>query len=94
MNTSEHIIGEVVDQPKDGMMIDQPVALVPNPDGGMAFMPYLQFSVETEALFKDADIRHVLTPRPELVNAYNEQFGVGLITPNQQLVSPDGVTLQ
>ncbi len=90
MTSGEHLIGFVTDedaesQGEPAIIIDKPVSLVPNPQnpqGGMVFMPYLQFSKEESAPFPKRDIRHVLTPDDKLVEGFVQQFGVGLAVPN------------
>ena len=96
MSTGEHILGFVKSQDDDAIVIEKPVSLVPDPASqgrSMMFIPYLQFSTEEEAPFPRREIRHVLTPQPQLAEGYDKQFGVGIITPDQSIVGGNGLNL-
>lgn len=95
MNTGEHIIGFYNETDGDPI-VEKPVSLVPDPNSGgrsMMFIPYLQFSVEESAPFPKNEIRHVLTPQPQLVEGFNKQFGSGIVTPDQGIVGSNGLSL-
>ena len=87
MTSGEHIIGQLLNTHDDGSVeIEMPVSMVPDPNsakrGNMMFMPYLQFTNSTKCTFPAKDIRHILNDlRDELANAYNGQFGSGIVTP-------------
>lgn len=81
LNTGENIIA-VVDDNGHEYVADKPVVLVPNPQNQdeLVFFPYLQFSEEDVAAFKQADVRHILTPKHNLLDNYytNVQSGIDL----------------
>lgn len=96
MSTGEHILGYVTEETDEAVTIEKPVSLVPDPNSqgrSMMFIPYLQFSTEDTAPFPRREIRHVLTPQPNLAEGYDKQFGVGLVTPDQGLVDSSGLKL-
>lgn len=77
LKSGEHVIGVAT----TGMLgenigLEYPVNIMPNPQGSnIVFVPYLQFSVESKCTFSlQSDVRHVLTPTPELAEHYYTQF--------------------
>ena len=93
-NSGLQVIGELVD--KDTALgtvaIKSPVQLVNVPmtaadqkDGkaGLAFAPFLRYTEEWETGITvfSRDVLTVNTPIRDLLNAYNAQFGSGLVLP-------------
>ncbi len=93
-NNGLQIVGEFteVDSTIGKVTIKKPVQLVFAPRSeqeaqngkmGMAFTPFMQYSVEwtTGVVFSANDILSVLTPITELMNNYSTNFGSGLVLP-------------
>lgn len=83
--TNHTVLGEVNEQTAF-VEIKKPVQVVSvppsreNPNGGVAFMPFLEYSDEfkTGIRIDRADILTVTTPVRDLENQYNQIFGSGI----------------
>jgi hypothetical protein len=68
------------------IIMKQPVQVVmvpprgPNEPGGVAFMPFLEFSEQfkTGIPLSPTDVLTVTTPVTEILNQYNKMFGSGI----------------
>jgi len=104
-NNGLQLVGEFteVDATIGKVTIKKPVQLVIGPRTeaeaaqgkvGMAFTPFMQYTVEWESgvVFSANDILSVLTPMADLVNNYSTNFGSGLVLPGgaSGLVLPSG----
>lgn len=86
--TNHTILGDVTDLPeKNTVNISKPVQVISvppsqtNPQGGIAFSPFVEYSEEFKSTGYDiqrADILFVSTPVRELENQYNQIFGSGI----------------
>jgi hypothetical protein len=88
-SAGEHILGTIASEDETGVVLENPVSMVPDPHnrGRMMFMPYLQFTKLTQAHFPNHDTRHILTDvKDDLAGAYDQQFGAGIVTPNQEII--------
>lgn len=87
LNSGETVLGEATDgNDFDGFTLSDIVTFAPNPQGqGAITVPYLPFSEESAADFKEEDIRHVLTPNAELKSYYAKQFGK-IDVPDPQII--------
>lgn len=58
------------------------IMMVPNSQQngqiGLALMPFLPYSDDTEFEFKEKDIMIRHTPSVEMINNYNRQYGAGI----------------
>jgi hypothetical protein len=91
-NAGIQIVGEVMqDEENKKLVIIKPVSLVfigpepgkPQEQGrvSMGFSPFLQYTDEwkTGMPFSISDVMTVTTPNTELLNAYNTQYGSGIV---------------
>lgn len=88
LRTGEHILGTVVGElDGDEFELENLVTFGPSPDGkGLGTIPYLQLSEEISAKFsKEKDVRHILTPKADLLAYYNEQFG-NIVVPDSKIM--------
>lgn len=86
--TNHTILGDVTDLPeKSTVNITKPVQVISvppsqsNPQGGIAFSPFVEYSEEFKSAGYDiqrSDILFVSTPVRELENQYNQIFGSGI----------------
>jgi len=85
--TNHTILGKVTDEVEyDFITIKEPVQVVSippsasNPDGGIAFSPFLEYSEEFKTGIKvnKNDILTMNQPLVELENQYNRVFGSGI----------------
>jgi hypothetical protein len=85
--TNHTILGDVSDSDDfDSVSIKEPVQVVAvppsasNPEGGIAFSPFLEYSEEFKTCIKvnKVDILTITHPVVELQNQYNRIFGSGI----------------
>ena len=86
--TNHTILGDVTDLPeKNTVNISKPVQVISvppsqtNPQGGIAFSPFVEYSEEFKSTGYDiqrGDILFISTPVRELENQYNQIFGSGI----------------
>lgn len=91
LNTGENLMGTIKETTDEGVLVENIVAFAPKPDGtGVMTIPYMQFSVEKETIFKESGLRHPpLTPNHDLKKYYNEQFDKSqIIVPDNNLMKP------
>jgi len=93
LKTGENLlatINDVSENDDEEMIIhcENLVAFMPDQQGKMLTIPYLQFSKEIECDFNvDEDIRHILTPNDELGKYYATQFSK-IIVPDSGMMKP------
>jgi hypothetical protein len=84
--TNHTILAKVVDEGDIGILIKEPVQVVSippsasNPEGGIAFSPFLEYSEEFKTGIKvnNSDILTINHPIVDLENQYNRIFGSGI----------------
>ena len=84
--TNHTIMGEVDDSSSTLVKIKKPVQVVnvpptqDNPQGGIAFSPFVEYASEflTGFKIKRDDVLMINTPVVELENQYNQIFGSGI----------------
>jgi hypothetical protein len=85
LKTNHSLMGEV-NEGDDFISIKEPVQVVTvppksqNDQGGIAFAPFLEYSLEFKTGIKiyKIDILTIVTPMVELENQYNQIFGSGI----------------
>ena len=84
--TNHTVLATVLDEGDIGVIIKEPVQVVSippsasNPEGGIAFSPFLEYSEEfkTGIVIKQNDILTINHPIVDLENQYNRIFGSGI----------------
>jgi hypothetical protein len=84
--TNHTVLATVLDEGDIGVIIKEPVQVVSippsasNPEGGIAFSPFLEYSEEfkTGIVIKQNDILTINSPIVDLENQYNRIFGSGI----------------
>lgn len=84
--TNHTVLATVLDEGDIGVIIKEPVQVVSippsasNPEGGIAFSPFLEYSEEfkTGIIIKQNDILTINSPIVDLENQYNRIFGSGI----------------
>ncbi len=84
--TNHTVLAKVLDEGDVGVIIKEPVQVVSippsasNPEGGIAFSPFLEYSEEfkTGIVIKNSDILTINHPIVDLENQYNRIFGSGI----------------
>lgn len=86
LKTNHTLLGDV-EEGKDTIKVKQPVQVVSvppskeNPQGGIAFAPFLEFTEEWKVGGIEIDLEDILTittPVLQLKNQYNSMFGSGI----------------
>ena len=93
LTTGEDLIGEVGDTEVDGkafLTIDKPalIMMMPKPGSdtefGVGLAPYAPFAKGHVVPIFPAHIVSVYDPAEEILSAYNQKFGAGLVMPTQK----------
>lgn len=83
LKTGEQIIGDTeYSEASDSFNVKNPLLVMQVAPQKLGFMEYLQMTDDTVAIFPMADVRHTFEPTQEVVNYWNQQFGVGIVVPN------------
>jgi len=81
LQSGEQVISEVSIYRDDSVELLNPVALVPNNEGSINFVPWSPLSAkDTPVCVKEANLVYYATPNEELVRNYKEIFST-IITP-------------
>jgi len=89
MVSGEQIIAKI-ELIENVYLIKNPAIIVPMGKGELALAPWLPYTTVDQTgvqIHKDR-ITFVLSPQPELVNNYSENFGSGLIVPDKTVSAP------
>ena len=88
LKTGENLLATILSETDTEVECENLVAFMPDREGKMLTVPYLQFSKESECDFNvDNDVRHILTPNDDLAKYYATQFSK-IIVPNDGLMKP------
>ena len=91
LTTGEDLIGDVTESEIDGrgfLVIDKPaiIMMMPKPgsdtDFGVGLAPYAPFSKDHKVPVFPQHVVSVYDPGKEILNAYNEKYGSGIIQPD------------
>lgn len=85
LKSGEEFIAEVVDQTDTLYAIEKPVVVIPVGEAH-AFSPWIATSVETSFSLPASDVRYCVDPVQDLVSAYEQQFGIGIIKPTAKQI--------
>jgi hypothetical protein len=53
---------------------------------GMAIMPWIPFSDDTEIEIKKEAILSIMNPSEDVRNEYSQRFGSGIVTPKKEIL--------
>lgn len=79
LKSGEHLLGDV--SYSGGVyLVNNPLALMQVDAGKMGYVHYVdpQMSDQTTFEFDEADIRHLVAPKTDLINYWNQHFGSGI----------------
>ena len=91
LTTGEDIIGDVTESEIDGrgfLVINKPaiIMMMPKPgsdtDFGVGLAPYAPFSKEHKVPVFPQHVVSIYDPGKDILNAYNEKYGSGIVTPD------------
>ena len=92
LTTGEDIMGDVESQEVEGkegfLLINKPaiIMMMPKPgsdtDFGVGLAPYAPFSKDHKVPVFPQHVVSVYDPGTEILNAYNEKYGSGIVTPD------------
>ena len=91
LTTGEDLIGDVTESEIDGrgfLVIDKPaiIMMMPKPgsdtDFGVGLAPYAPFSKDHKVPVFPQHVVSVYDPGKDILNAYNEKYGSGIIQPD------------
>lgn len=88
VKTGEDVLCHVTEKTDAGYKVKNPMALVPTPDGRLAFIGWLPYADQTDGLFIPADfIWATFKPEAQIESQFLG-FKTGLITPNKNVGVP------
>ena len=91
LTTGEDIIGDVTESEIDGrgfLVINKPaiIMMMPKPGSetefGVGLAPYAPFSKEHKVPVFPQHVVSIYDPGKDILNAYNEKYGSGIVTPD------------
>ena len=91
LTTGEDIIGDVTESEIDGrgfLVINKPaiIMMMPKPGSetefGVGLAPYAPFSKEHKVPIFPQHVVSIYDPGNDILNAYNEKYGSGIVTPD------------
>lgn len=90
LNSGEEVIAKVIEQNhKSGSwLIKSPVVLLPIGNGKLGMAPWLPYCNTDGMELPDKAIAFVSEPKPQMINDYNENFGSGLVVPDNNVEAP------
>ena len=93
MKSGEDVLCNVVEKTDAGYKIKDPMALIPTPDGRLAFIGWMPYADQTDGLFVPADfVWFVTKPDSQIANQYRS-FKSGLVTPTKNVTAPGALNL-
>lgn len=83
-----NIIGEKIENDKNNISIRNPIIIATNPrdQSQTGLFPYLIYCDENECTFQQRHVKHVLTPKDELIDAYREYTTGVVIAPEKKII--------
>ena len=61
--------------------LKNPVALLSHPEKGLIMVPWIPYSDDKEFIMDAKNVMITATPAHQILNAYNEKYGSGLVIP-------------
>lgn len=87
MTSGEEFLCELVSVEDDSYVINNPVGLVEQEPGKMAFIPYFMMAKNREmTINKDRFVTEPQECIDEALSNYNQIYGSGIVTPNSQIL--------
>ena len=88
--SGEDVVGRVIGNSQTSVRIERPCVIIvrPNPNGtaSAAIVPWMMFSDDKEVTINSDHLLYRYTPKQDLMNAWNAEFGSGLIVPQKLLL--------
>ena len=88
VKSGEDVLCNVLEKTDAGYKVKDPMALIPTPDGRLAFIGWMPYSDQTGGLFIPHDFIWFTTkPDTQIENQYRN-FKSGIVTPNKNVAAP------
>jgi len=88
LKTGENLLATITETDGEYIFCENLVAFMPDQQGKLLTIPYLQFSLEDKCEFNATDdIRHMLSPNAKLTEYYKTTFSK-IIVPDNNLMKP------
>jgi hypothetical protein len=88
VKTGEDVLCNLVEKTDAGYKIKDPMALIPTPDGRLAFIGWMPYAEQTDGLFIPADFVWMVTKPDAQIETQYRGFKTGLVTPNKNVAAP------
>ena len=88
VKTGEDVLCNLVEKTDAGYKIKDPMALVPTPDGRLAFIGWMPYADQTDGLFIPAEFVWMTVKPESQIETQYLGFKTGLVTPNKNVTAP------
>jgi hypothetical protein len=91
LNSGEEVISKVLDNSHTragSWLLKSPAIILPVGNGKLGMAPWLPYCETDSMELPEKAVAFVATPKTQLVNDYNENFGSGLVVPDKTVEAP------
>ena len=91
LNSGEEVISKVLDNSHThagSWLLKSPAIILPVGNGKLGMAPWLPYCETDSMELPEKAVAFVATPKTQLVNDYNENFGSGLVVPDKSVEAP------
>jgi len=88
VKTGEDILCNVAEKTDAGYRIKDPMALVPTPDGRLAFIGWMPYAEQADGLFIPSEFVWITFKPDTQIETQYRGFKTGLVTPSKNVASP------
>ena len=88
VKSGEDVLCNVAEKTDAGYKIKDPMALIPTPDGRLAFIGWMPYADQADGLFVPADFVWFTTKPEAQIETQYRGFKTGLVTPSKNVAAP------
>ena len=93
VKSGEDVLCNVVEKTDAGYTVKDPMALIPTPDGRLAFIGWMPYADQTNGLHIPSEfVWFVTKPDAQIATQYRN-FKTGLVTPSKNVTAPGALNL-
>ena len=87
LKTGENLVGNTTNDEDGGVVIVDPLMLIPVNQQQFGFAQYLQFTTDNILHLDKSDVRGVFNVKEDIAEYWNRHYGSGIITPENKLIT-------
>lgn len=88
VKSGEDVLCNVVEKTDAGYKIKDPMALIPTPDGRLAFIGWMPYADQTDGMLIPNDFVWFTIKADSQIETQYRGFKTGLVTPNKNVAGP------